>query len=240
MEDFQERNKNHVAKMAKNKDLQELSQKWFNECLEHEYHYHFSWLGVPIIQFPEDIVVMQELVWKVKPDFIVETGVARGGSIIFYASMLQLFGNGEVVGVDIDIRPHNRKTIEEHFLSHRIKLLEGSSISGDIIDKVSDLGKNKNRALVVLDSNHTHEHVLEELRLYSSFVKKGSYIVVFDTAIEDVPERFNENRPWNNERNPRSAVREFLKENDSFEVDQELENKLLSTVARYGFLKKIK
>ena len=194
-------------------------------------------MGRPIIQFPQDIMAMQEIIWQVKPDFIVETGIAHGGSLIFYASMLELIGEGEVLGIDVDIRQHNRVEIEQHPMFKRITMIEGSSIDEEIAKQVYDLAKGKSRILLVLDSNHTHDHVLKELELYSPLVTKDSYLVVFDTVVEDMPEDFFPDRPWGKGNNPKTAVWEFLKKNKRFKVDKDIEAKLLITVAPDGYLK---
>ncbi len=185
--------------------LQNLTKRWFKKASKYEYSYHFNWLGRPIIQFPQDIIAMQEIIWGVKPDLIIETGIAHGGSLIFYASMLELIGsNGEVLGIDIDIRKHNRKEIESHPMFKRITMIEGSSIDKVIVKQVWDFAKEKKKVLVVLDSNHTHEHVLKELKLYSSLVAKDSYLIVFDTIIEDMPEKLFSDRTWSKGNNPKN------------------------------------
>jgi cephalosporin hydroxylase len=186
-------------------------------------------------------MAMQETIWKVKPDLIIETGIAHGGSLIFYASMLELLGgNGCVLGIDIDIREHNRCEIERHPMFKRIKMIQGSSTEESIVKRVYDFAKGVGPILVALDSNHTHEHVLKELNVYSPLVSKGSYLVVFDTVIEDMPEDCFPDRPWGKGNNPKTAVWEFLKTNDRFIVDKEIEDKLLITVAPNGYLKCIK
>ena len=221
-----------------NKDnLQELTNQWFVESCKYKYSYNFSWMGRPIIQFPQDIMAMQEIIWQVKPDLIVETGIAHGGSLIFYASMLELIGEGQVLGIDVDIRQHNRVEIEQHPMFKRITMIEGSSIDEEIAKQVYDLAKGKSRILLVLDSNHTHDHVLKELELYSPLVTKDSYLVVFDTVVEDMPEDFFPDRPWGKGNNPKTAVWEFLKTNKRFKVDKDIEAKLLITVAPDGYLK---
>ena len=221
-----------------NKDnLQELTNQWFVESCKYKYSYNFSWMGRPIIQFPQDIMAMQEIIWQVKPDLIVETGIAHGGSLIFYASMLELIGEGQVLGIDVDIRQHNRVEIEQHPMFKRIIMIEGSSIDEEIAKQVYDLAKGKSRILLVLDSNHTHDHVLKELELYSPLVTKDSYLVVFDTVVEDMPEDFFPDRPWGKGNNPKTAVWEFLKTNKRFKVDKDIEAKLLITVAPDGYLK---
>jgi cephalosporin hydroxylase len=177
----------------------------------------------------------------VRPDLIVETGIAHGGSIIFSASMLELLGgDGRVVGIDIDIRAHNRAVIEQHPMAKRITMIEGSSIAPEVAEQVRGLARGRERVLVLLDSNHTHEHVLREMELYGPLVTKDSYLVVFDTTIEDAPEEFSADRPWGKTDNPKTAVREFLKTNDRFAVDKDVESKLLITVSREGYLKCVK
>jgi cephalosporin hydroxylase len=187
------------------------------------------------------MIAMQEVIWDVKPDLIIETGIAHGGSLIFYASILELLGNGEVLGIDIDIRSHNRKQIEAHPMFKRIKMIEGSSLDKEIVKEVKSISSGKKRIIVCLDSNHTHEHVLEELKLYSPFVSKDSYIVVFDTIVEMLPENyFHERRPWGHGNNPLTAVNVFLEQNTDFAIDKSIDNKLLISVAPSGYLKKIK
>jgi len=234
---FEKKNKKFLCLMKKDIYLQELTRKWFYQSSKYEYSYHFTWLGLPIIQFPQDIIALQELIWKIKPDLIIETGIAHGGSLIFSASLLELLGEGEVLGIDIDIRKHNKKAIQEHPLYKRIKMLEGSSINKTIIKKVYKIAKGKKRILVILDSNHTQEHVFQELNAYSSLIKKGSYIVVLDTIIEDMPKDFVKNRQWSKGNNPKTAIHKFLKTNDRFKIDHNIHNKLLITVAPSGYLK---
>ena len=241
--EFEIRNKKFIKKMGKNEQLKKLSNKWMMESSLDEYSYHFRWLGLPIIQFPQDIIGLQEIIWEIKPDLIIETGIARGGSLIFSASMLQLMGKGSVLGIDVDIRKENKEKILKHPLNKRIKMIEGSSIDKIVINKVNKIAKNKKKILVILDSNHTHEHVLSELKAYSKLVKKGSYVIVFDTRIADIPDIYSKklmNGNWNKKNNPKTAVHEFLKENKRFEIDYGMENKLLITVAPDGFLKCIK
>ncbi len=238
MSDFEDRNRSFINQMALDKSMQKVSKDWFNASSRYEYSYHFTWLGRPIIQFPQDMIATQEIIWAVKPDLIIETGIAHGGSLIFYSSMLELIGgSGEVLGIDIDIREHNRIEVEKHPMFKRIKMLQGSSIDDTIVKQVYKLAKTKNRILVVLDSNHTQEHVLKELELYSPLVTKGSYLIVFDTVIEDMPGNSFPDRPWGKGNNPKTAVWEFLKTNSRFFVDKEIENKLLITVAPNGYLK---
>ena len=181
----------NIRGLAGDPDLQALSRVWLREITPYKYAYNFTWLGRPIIQMPQDMLAVQEIVWRLKPELIIETGVAHGGSLIYSASLLELLGgSGRVLGIDIDIRVHNRREIEAHPLSRRIDLLEGSSIAAGTIEQVRRYSAAKQRVLVILDSNHTHDHVLKELQLYSPLVRAGSYIIVFDTLIEDMPASF--------------------------------------------------
>ena len=237
---FQAETAHDIARQGADSELARLSLQWMLKTAPYKYTYHFTWMGRPIIQFPQDILAVQELIWTVKPQRVIETGLAYGGSIIFHASMLQLLGGeGRVLGIDIDIRAHNRKEIEAHPMASRIDLLQGSSVDRQIIAAASAWAKGK-RTLLILDSNHTHEHVLAELRGYSHLVEKGSYIVVMDTTIEDAPPGFFQDRPWGPGNSPKSAVRAFIKESDRFEVDRGMDAKLLISVAYEGFLRCIK
>lgn len=222
-------------------EIKQLSNNWINETAKYDYTYGFRWMGLPIIQLPQDIVAMQELVWNIRPEIIIETGVARGGSLVFYASILELIGGpGNVVGIDIDIRAENRINIEKHPMSKRITLIQGSSIQDETVNKVKALTSGKERVLVALDSNHTHEHVLAELNLYSPMVTMGSYIVVFDTIVEDMAADAFPNRPWGRGNNPKTAVREFLSKTNEFMVDCGIDDKLLISVSPEGYLRRIK
>jgi cephalosporin hydroxylase len=187
---FELEKKRNIKNQGKDARLKNLGTKFIIDSLKYRYSYNFSWLGRPIIQFPQDMVAVQEIIWEVKPDLIIETGIAHGGGLIFYASILELIGKGEVLGIDIDIRKHNRKEIENHKMFKRIKMIEGSSVDKEVVERVKNIVKKHKKVLVFLDSLHTHKHVLEELNLYSKFVSKGSYIVAFDTAIEYIPEKF--------------------------------------------------
>lgn len=241
MDNFDERNREFIGRMGTDAQLRAATRDWFNIASKHEYSYHFRWLGLPIIQFPQDIVAMQEVIWSVRPDLIIETGIARGGSLILHASILQLLGgNGRVLGIDIDIRPHNRQAIEAHPLATRITMFEGSSIADEMLSRVNAFAADSQRVLVVLDSNHTHEHVLRELELYAPLVKQGSYLIVMDSVVEDMPEGSFPDRPWDKGNNPKTAVWEFLKSNDRFEIDSAMQDKLQITVAPDGWLKCIK
>jgi cephalosporin hydroxylase len=229
-----------VEAQGKNTPLIEAAHWFLRESVKPKYSYNFSWMGRPIIQYPQDIVIMQEILWSVKPDLVIETGIAHGGSIIFYASILELIGKGEVLGIDIEIRQHNRQAIEKHPMYKRISMIEGDSVSGVILDQAREKVKGKKKVLVCLDSNHTHDHVLNEMKSYSPFVTKGSYLIVFDTIIEDLPNDFYPDRPWSKGNNPKTAARDFLKMNDRFTIDQSIESKLLVTVAPGGYLRCIK
>ena len=239
-EEFEQRNKKFINSMNKNKSLLKKSKDWIDNVFDYEYVYHFRWLGRPIIQFPQDMVAVQELIWKIKPDFIIESGIARGGSLIFYASILELLNHGKIIGIDIDIRKHNRIEIENHTLFKRIKLIEGSSIDDSVIHKIKKIIKDKKKIMILLDSHHTEQHVLEELEKYSPFVRSGSYVVVFDTIIENMKKHHSENRPWNHGNNPKTAVTKFLKKNKRFKIDKEIQKKLLITSCPDGYLKCIK
>jgi len=239
---FEKQNKKHIDTMSKDNEFRKISHRWFLHSVKHEYSYHFKWLGLPIIQYPQDIVAYQEIIWNIKPDLIIETGIARGGSLVLSASMLQLIGKGQVLGIDINIEKENLKNIKIHFLKKRIKMIQGSSTDENIIKQVKKIAKNKKKIIVVLDSNHTHDHVLKELESYSQFVKKGCYLIVFDTIIEDIPQKIAKmsKRPWGKGNSPRSAVNEFLKKNSRFVIDTKIDDKLQISVAPNGYLKCIR
>jgi cephalosporin hydroxylase len=240
IKEFEEEKVQLIKANGENVALKEAAHVFNVESNKAKYSYNFSWMGRPIIQYPQDMIAMQELIWEIKPDLIIETGIAHGGSIIYYASLLELIGKGEVLGIDIDIREHNKKKIEEHLMYKRIHMLEGSSITGEIVSRVKPFAEGKQSVMVCLDSNHTHEHVLAELNLYAPFVTPGSYMVVFDTIVEDLPERYLPNRFWSVGNNPKTAVHEFLKNNTDFEIDKSIDNKLLISVNPEGYLKRIK
>ncbi|MCE3226596.1 MAG: Rhamnosyl O-methyltransferase [Bacteroidetes bacterium] len=239
IEEFKKERKERIESYGQNKELKEAAEKFNTISNRDQYSYNFSWMGRPIIQYPQDMVMMQELIWEIKPDLIIETGIAHGGSLIFYASIMELIGKGEILGVDIDIRDHNRKEIEAHPMFKRIKMIQGSAIDPNIIEQVKKHAEGKKTIMVSLDSNHTHEHVLEELKLYAGFTTVGSYCIVFDTIVEDLP-KGSINRPWDVGNNPKTAVFEFLKTNDNFVIDKAIDNKLLISVAPDGYLKRIK
>lgn len=229
---------------------------FLSTLMELYYEYNFDFLGRPIIQLPQDVMAMQEIIWEVQPDLIIETGIAHGGSLIFSASMLSLLdvceavesgsvfdphqAKRKVIGVDIEIRPHNREAIEKHPMSHRIEMIEGSSVDPEIIAQVREKAKDHKRILVCLDSNHSHDHVLAELNAYAPLVSPGSYCVVFDTIIEDMPAGSFPDRPWDKGNNPKTAVWEYLKTHSEFEIDKSIQYKLLITVAPDGYLKRVK
>lgn len=242
VEQFYKERKQEISEMSKDESLKQKSLDWMIHADKYRYSYNFSWLGRPIIKYPQDIVVMQEIIWAVKPDLIIETGIAHGGSIIFSASMLELIGKGRVVSVDIDIRQHNRKLIEAHPLFKRVTMIEGSSTDLNVFKKVESLAKNKKVVMVVLDSDHIHDHVLKELNLYARLVTKGSYLVLPDTFIEYFPKGHypKRNRSFDVGNNPMTALREFLKTNHDFVVDADIVNKLLITEGFDGYLKRIK
>ena len=235
----------NIAALEANEKLQKEGVDFLVNSARSNYSYNFTWMGRPIIQYPQDIVAMQELIWEVQPDLIIETGIAHGGSLILYASLLELNAacggpsGASILGVDIDIRTHNKQAIDAHPMSKRIEMIQGSSIATEIVDAVKAKAQGKQRIMVVLDSNHTHEHVLAELEAYAPLVTKGSYCVVFDTVVEDMPKGSFPDRPWDVGNNPKTAVWEYLKNHDEFEIDKRIQHKLLITVAPDGFLKRI-
>jgi cephalosporin hydroxylase len=246
----------NISKLGADKDIQALSRVWSRETNRNGYTYNYSWLGRPIIQYPQDIVAMQEIIWKVKPDLIIETGIAHGGSLIMSASMLALLdicdaiesctalnpkeSRRKVVGLDIDIRAHNRAAIEANPMASRIQMIQGSSIAPEIIEQVHQIAKDYERILVCLDSNHTHDHVLAELVAYAPLTSIGSYCVVFDTLVEDMPAEMFPDRPWGPGNNPKTAVWEYLKDHPEFEIDKSIQHKLLITVAPDGYLRRLR
>lgn len=238
--DFDERNRSMVEQMAGDPELRAATHDWHMRAAGYEYPYHFTWLGVPIIQFPQDIVALQEIIWSVQPDLIVETGIARGGSIVFHASMLELLGGpGDVIGIDIDIREHARTAIASHRLAHRITTIEGSSTDPSTVEAVRSFidTRQKRRVMVLLDSNHTADHVLAELRAYGPMVTKGSYLVVLDTNVEEMPDELVQARPWGRGNSPKTAVDRYLEDEKRFVVDDGITQRLLITVAPGGYLR---
>ncbi|CAN5256073.1 cephalosporin hydroxylase family protein [soil metagenome] len=239
IEAFKQERADRIAGYANKSDLKAAASV-FNEVSNREqYSYNFTWMGRPIIQYPQDMVAMQELIWRIQPDLLIETGIAHGGSLIFYASLFELIGKGEVIGIDIDIREHNRREIEAHPMFKRITMIQGSAVDEALVAEVGKRVAGKKTVMVCLDSNHTHAHVLRELALYSPFVTVGSYLVVFDTIVEDMPAKMYD-RPWDKGNNPKTAVWEFLTQTDDFEIDHSIDNKLLISVAPEGYLKRMK
>lgn len=239
-EEFSRQQRIKADSLATDAEVQRLDRDLVAASDRHDYSYMWEWLGLPIIQMPTDVVAMQEIIWRGRPDVIVETGIARGGSVILHCSILQLIGAGRVIAVDIDIRPHNRAAIAQHPLSHRAELIEGSSIDPGVVAAISDRIRAEDRVMVVLDSNHTHDHVLSELRLYSPMVTTGQFLVVADTLVEDLPLQEHRPRPWGPGNNPKTAVAQFLAENPGqFEVDAFTNNKLLMSSSRGGYLRRI-
>jgi cephalosporin hydroxylase len=247
--------------------IEMAGKKFVFESTQPKYSYNFSWLSRPIIQYPQDMVAMQELIWKTRPDLIIETGIAHGGSLIFNASMLALLdmedaiktqqsfnpsvSKRKVLGIDIDIRAHNKQAIESHSMASRINMIQGSSIAPDVIEQVKQVAAQYQRILVCLDSNHTHDHVLAELEAYAPLTSSGSYCVVFDTLVEELPPDMYPDRPWGPGNNPKTAVFQYLKELQkrhiraqdgkilSFEIDKAIDNKLLISVAPDGYLRRV-
>ena len=245
-----------IENQGNNSILSKHTSSWLATANDLKYSYHFEFLGRPIIQYPQDMVAIQEIIWSVKPDLIIETGIAHGGSLIMSASMLALLdmcdaierggsikprqSARKVLGIDIDIRKHNKEAIEAHPMSSRIQMIQGSSIDPKIVDKVRQVAKGYKRVMVFLDSNHSHQHVLSELESYAPLTSVGSYCVVFDTIVEDLPSDTFVDRPWGRGDNPKTAVWEYLEQNKEFEIDKNIQNKLLITVAPDGYLKRIK
>jgi cephalosporin hydroxylase len=251
---FAQERRERLSAYAKDQPFQQLSRQWLQESMAKKYVYNFDWLGRPIIQYPQDMVAIQELVWRVRPDLIIETGIAHGGSLILSASMLAMLdmcdaieagttidprkSQRKVIGLDIDIREHNRAAIEAHPMASRIQMIQGSSIAPDVVQQVRAAAQGYKKVLVFLDSMHTHDHVLGELDAYATLVTPGSYCVVFDTFVDDMPPKFFADRPWDVGNNPKTAVRAWLPKHPEFEVDAEMEQRLQVTVAPHGFLRR--
>lgn len=245
----------HLESYAKDKEFRALSQAWLEASMRKKYVYNFDWLGRPIIQYPQDMWAVQELIWTIKPDLVIETGIAHGGSLILSASILAMIDYCEamekgvslnpreskrkVIGIDIDIREHNRKAIEAHPLAHHLHLVQGSSVAQETVDQVKALAKGHSKVMVFLDSMHTHDHVLKELQAYAPLVSKDSYCVVFDSFVEDMPADLFPDRPWSPGDNPKTALHEYLKTNKNFVIDKAVEGKLMVSVAADGFLKRV-
>jgi cephalosporin hydroxylase len=229
-----------IEAMMADPEVHELRSRLMSLIVKYKYSYNWTWYGRPIIQLPQDVMATQMLLFALSPDVVVETGIAHGGSLILHASILELLGKGRVIGVDIDIRAHNRAAIEAHPLAKRIQMIQGSSIAPEIVEQVRASVGDAATVLVILDSNHTHDHVLAELDAYSPLVTPGSYLAVFDTIIEDLPRTDFPDRPWGPGNSPKSAVHAFLKRDDRFVIDREFESRLLLTVAPDGFLRRVK
>lgn len=236
----------NIARQGQDTQVGNLGLQFLVDTAKYKYSYNFSWMGRPIIQFPQDMVAMQQLIWEVQPDLVIETGIAHGGSLVYYASLLELNAlcggpaGATVLGIDIDIRAHNREAIESHPMAKRIRMLQGSSIAEDIIRQVQHMAASAKRVMVLLDSNHTHEHVLQELQAYAPLVSVDSYCVVFDTVIEDMPADAFPDRPWGQGDNPKTAVQAYLATTNDFEIDRSMDARLLISVAPSGYLKRTK
>lgn len=255
IEQFQDERRARLQSYAQDSDFSALSRDWLQASMQRQYVYNFDWLGRPIIQYPQDMVAMQDLVWRVRPDLIIETGIAHGGSLVLSASLLAMLdmcdaieagtvfdprqSRRKVLGIDIDIRPHNRAAIEAHPMASRIAMVQGSAIASDVVAQVQAFAKDYRRVMVCLDSMHTHAHVLAELEAYAPLVTPGSYCVVFDTFVDDMPPGFFVDRPWDVGDNPKTAVRQWLPSHPEFEIDAEMENRLQVTVAPQGFLRRV-
>jgi cephalosporin hydroxylase len=246
MNEFEREVAARIEANAVDEPLQAAARDFMTTSVRSRYSYNFSWLGRPIIQYPQDIVAMQELIWSLQPELIVETGIAHGGSLIFSASMLELNAacggpaEARVVGVDIDIRAHNRKAIEAHPMFRRISMIEGSSVAPAVVESVRAMAAGKKSVLVCLDSNHTHEHVHAELEAYAPMTTVGSYCVVFDTIVEDLPESLSGDRPWGPGDNPMTAARRYLAGHPEFEIDRRFDAKLMIGVAPQGYLRRVR
>ncbi len=267
-ENFMDSATRNIERMSKDRDFIGLTNIWLREAIRYNYAQNFLWLGRPIIQVPQDIYALQQIIWQVKPDLIIETGIAHGGSLVMSASMLALLDycqaveRGEaieprksrrrVLGIDIDIRPHNRTAIQSHPMAHFIEMIQGSSIDPDVVERVKGEAEHYKNILICLDSNHTHDHVLAELEAYAPLTSIDSYCIVWDTGIEDLPNEFCKDRPWNKGNNPKTAVWEYLRRIKNgkyiasdrrpieFEIDKIIESKLLITASPDGFLKRVK
>lgn len=228
------------AELSKDDELLQSDLALTAAADRHNYSYMWSWLGLPVIQMPTDVVAAQELLWRNRPQVVIETGIARGGSLILYASILELIGEGRVIGIDIDIRPHNRVAIEGHAMSERIHMIEGSSVDPNVVSQVKEELGGSDRIMVVLDSDHTHAHVLQELRHYGPLVSIGQSLVVADTIVETIPPQKHRPRPWGPGNNPMTAVSSYLRECDLFEMDPSMNNKLLMSSSRGGYLRRVR
>jgi cephalosporin hydroxylase len=233
--EFDRQNLTRAAEMSRDDSLRKRALDLVIESDKYGYGYQWTWLGLPIIQLPQDIVATQEIIWKSKPDVIIETGIAWGGSVALYASLLQLIGKGKVVAVDLNLMDHVSDQIMSYPFSDRIHLYKGSSTDPQVVSKIQAHIEPGQSVMVLLDSNHTHQHVLEELRIYAPLVTKGQYVVVSDTVVEDIPAQTHRTRPWGPGDNPKTALHAYLKETKRFEIDQEINRKLLLTYTPDGY-----
>lgn len=240
IEQFRVERQERITNNGRDDHLLDAAQCFLRESLRVKYSYNFKWMGRPVIQYPQDMMALQEIIFQIRPDLIVETGIAHGGSLVFFASMLELLGgDGRVLGIDVDIRAHNRAEIEGHPMFHRIEMIEGSSVDEEVVSRVLAAAEGRKTVMVCLDSDHAYDHVLKELQLYSPMVTLGSYLVVFDGIIEQFPEYTCQDRSWNSDNNPLKAIRNFLAATDRFVPDREIENKITLTAAPSGYLKRV-
>ena len=206
----------------------------------YKYGYYWTWMGLPIIQMPEDIALTQEIMWETKPDFVIEAGIAWGGSLALYAAFQELQGFGQVIGIDVTIPAHNRDAIMSTPVSHRITLIEGSSSDPEVFEQISSQIPEGSNILLVLDSNHTHDHVLAELKLWSPLLQKGNFIIVSDTIVEVIPEQKHRPRPWGPGNNPMTGMQEFLESNGRFTSSNAYSDRAIVSFNPSGYLKCIK
>lgn len=239
-EKFEADRLNNAVSLEQDNELQDLAIDLITKSDKHGHAYQWTWLDLPIIQSTEDIIAAQELVWKVKPDVIIETGIAWGGSIVFYASLLQLIGKGKIVGIDVALPQKNIDKIMAYPFSDRIELIKGSSIDQAIVDQAASHVNSGDTVMLMLDSNHTHEHVLKELEMYAHLVTKDSFIIVSDTVVEDIPPQEHRPRPWGPGDNPKTAVNAFLETADRFVLDPYYNAKALVTFDKGGYIKCVK
>ena len=240
---FEEAKREQSVALGNDDQVFEQSLDLITSIDKYDYSYLWSWMGVPIIQMPADVMATQEVIWATKPDVIIETGVARGGSVLFMASLLEMLGGGKVVGVDIDIRAHNRATIEDHVMSKRVVLIEGGSVDEDTLASVRAQIPKGARVMVVLDSDHSREHVLSECRAYGQMVTEGCYLVVADTLVGHITEDkapTKRSKIWFKGDEPLSALNDYLAENDRFLVDPVLNGKLVLSSSPGGYLQCVK
>lgn len=238
--EFERSKREAAARMAADESLAARALDLNAAADRHDWSYQWTWLGLPVIQMPPDIVVLQEVIWETRPQLVIETGIARGGSLVLYASILELVGEGEVLGIDVDIRAHNREAIEAHPLAKRIRMIEGSSLDDDVVAQARAAAANVERVMVVLDSNHTHAHVLAELRAYGPLVTVSQFLVVADTFVEQIPAQGHRPREWGPGDNPATALGAWLDEVDDFAPDPFVNAKLLLTASPGGYLRRVR